>query len=156
MRVLCAIGLRGGVELVRQVRIVVGDETDVLLLHVIDSGPHGDLERLASPLRRGPLGGPARERSIGAAEQAAAQDALAEALREAARTGVRAVPRLEYGRPERVIVAVADDEQVDLIALRAREVTSTHPQHGPASIGHTARFVLDHAHCNILLLRLPT
>ena len=38
-------------------------------------------------------------------------------------------------------------------AIRASEGSAGHPRLGPASVGHTARFVIDHAPCDVLLLR---
>jgi hypothetical protein len=43
--------------------------------------------------------------------------------------------------------------QSQLIVIFARELPQAHPGVGPASVGHTARFVLDHAPADILLLR---
>ncbi|MFN8474839.1 MAG: universal stress protein [Anaerolineae bacterium] len=60
---------------------------------------------------------------------------------------------VERGKPEQVIVRVAQEGGVALIAIRAREGTAGHPRLGPASVGHTTRFVLDHAPCDVLLLR---
>ena len=152
MRVLCAIGLRGGPEMVRRVLAVAGTRSDLVLLHVIDAGPHHELERLRSPLRPRPPHGPARDRAIGAAEEEAGRQALDEAAREAEQHGLRPVMRLTEGRPAEMITAVARGENVDLIAIRARE-RDGHPPRGPGSVGHTARYVLDHAACDVLLLR---
>jgi nucleotide-binding universal stress UspA family protein len=52
-------------------------------------------------------------------------------------------------------VAVAGEVGADLIGLRARAQWDRHPPAGPGSVGHTARFVLDHAPCDVLLLRAP-
>jgi hypothetical protein len=52
MRVLCAIGQRGGPELIRRLAIVTGSRPELLLLHVIDIGPRRDLEQLRGPLRK--------------------------------------------------------------------------------------------------------
>ncbi len=76
MLILCAIGSRGGPELVRRVAALVGQKAELLLLHVTDTGPRHELERLGGPLGRRPPGGPAREREIDAAEEYAGQAAL--------------------------------------------------------------------------------
>src|SRR5690242_3169758 len=68
MRVLCAIGRRGGVELTQRALDLAGANPELTLLYVIDSGPRRDLDQLTGPLRRGPLGGPARTRAIEVAE----------------------------------------------------------------------------------------
>jgi nucleotide-binding universal stress UspA family protein len=153
MRVLCAIGRRGGAELVRRTLMLAGANPDVVLLHVVDPGPRRDLEQLTGPLRRGPMGGPAHTRAMEAAEDAAGRDALAEALVEAQQAGVSAATRFERGRAEQVIVAVAQEVNAELVAIRARERPEDHPLHGPLSVGHAARFVVDHAPCIVLLVR---
>lgn len=48
---------------------------------------------------------------------------------------------------------IADTAAVALICISAREGSEGHPHIGPASVGHTARFVLDNAPCDVLLLR---
>jgi nucleotide-binding universal stress UspA family protein len=40
-----------------------------------------------------------------------------------------------------------------LIAIQASQGTQGRPHIGPESVGHIARFVLDHAPCDVLLLR---
>jgi len=157
MYVLCAIGLRGGASLVARVLSLTGGHAvELLLLYVRDPRPRRELERLASPLRRGPVGGPERERALRTAEEAAAQAALNEALQVAKQAGVPASTRLADGPAERVIVEIAREVQADVIAIRAREIPGDHPVHGPGSVGHTARFVLDHAPCDVLLVRTAT
>ncbi len=153
MLVICAVGRRGGIQLVRRVVLLVGPPAELLLLHVIDTGPRQELERLGGPLRHGPRGGPGRERELDAAEESGGQGALDEAFATAQAAGLRATTRLERGKPEQVIVRVADEVKAALIVIDARDNPTEHPPHGPASVGHTARFVLDHAPCDVLLLR---
>ena len=153
MRVLCCIGQRSGPELVRRVAQVVGGSPELLLLRVIDTRRRDDLAHLATPLGHGPRGGPHREQEIEAAEAAAAQAALDEALQTAEEVGLQAGVAIERGKPEQVIVRVAEQVSTTLIAIRARERPEAHPRLGPPSVGHTARFVLDHAPCDVLLLR---
>ena len=50
MRILCAIGIRRGRELVRQVSRITRAGDELVLLHVIDTGPRHDLDRLRGPL----------------------------------------------------------------------------------------------------------
>ncbi len=160
MRVLCAIGIRYGVDLVRRSAQKIGTSADYVLLNVIDSGPRRGLERLGGPLHPPPPPPPSRhppppphhERDLDEAEQAAGEEALREALDTAHQLGLRAETRLERGEPEHVIVELAQQLHADLIAIRSRE-HGGHPPSGPASVGHTARFVLDHAPCDVLLLR---
>lgn len=154
MRVLCAIGRRGGAELARRALELAGANPELTLLYVIDSGPRRDLDQLTGPLRRGPLGGPVRTRAIEAAEDSASADILAEAKAAAQQAGVNATTRVERGRAEQVIVAVAREMGVELLAIRARERPEEHPLQGPPSVGHTARFVVDHAPCDVVLVRV--
>lgn len=126
----------------------------LLLVHVVDLGPRHELEHLPGPLlHRGPHGGPERTRAMDAAESAAGQHVLAEALAVAQAGGLTAQTRLERGKPEQVIVALARETAADRIAIRARQTPEHHPSLGPGSVGHTARFVLDHAPCDVLLVR---
>lgn len=155
MQIVCSVGLRAAPDFVRRVlAVTAAARPELVLLHVIDSGPRRDLEHLAGPLRFGPRGRDAqRGAAIDAAEEAAGHASLDEALAEARVAGVAAEARLERGRPEQVIVAVAQEAQASLVVLRARDNVEGHPFVGPASVGHVARFVLDHAPCDVLLLR---
>jgi nucleotide-binding universal stress UspA family protein len=154
MRILYAIGRRGGAGLVQRALELAGTNPDLVLLHVADQGPRRDLEHLTGPLRRGPLGDPARIREMEAAEDTAGRDVLAEALSEAQQLGIAATTRFERGRAEQVIVAVAQEVNAELVVIRAHERPENHPAQGPASVGHTARFVVDHAPCDALLVRI--
>jgi hypothetical protein len=49
--------------------------------------------------------------------------------------------------------ASAREANVDLIALRLNEFGERRPATGPGSVGHTARYVLDHAASDVLLIR---
>jgi nucleotide-binding universal stress UspA family protein len=150
MRVLVAVGLRGGAELVERAAARLAPLSEMVLLNVVDSGPRRGLIDLQ--IRRGaPAVG--RETSISAAEEAASQAAMDEALAAGRRLGLSVRILVERGVPEQVIVQVAQREKVDAIAIQASEGLSGRPQIGPASVGHTARFVLDHAPCDVLLLR---
>lgn len=155
MRIVCSVGLRAAPDLVRRVlALTAGARPELVLLHVVDMGPRRDLDQLAGPLRFGPRGRDARRgAAIDAAEEAAGQASLDEALAEALAAGVPAEARLERGKPEQVIVAAAREVQAALVALRARDNVEGHPFVGPGSVGHVARFVLDHAPCDVLLLR---
>jgi nucleotide-binding universal stress UspA family protein len=78
---------------------------------------------------------------------------LAEAEAVARDAGAPATTRLERGKPEQVMVALAREAAARLIVIRARDWVERHPVLGPSSVGHTARFVLDHAPCEVLLVR---
>ena len=156
MRLLCAVGSSDGALVVREALALVGDSVEVIALHVIDERPRRDIESLRGPLRHI---SPERQRELGQAEAAAGQATLAEAAAAARDAGAQVtsfVSRLERGRPEQVIVAQARDVGADLVALRPREHPASFPRIGPPSVGHTARFVVDHAPCPVLLLRIAT
>lgn len=119
------------------------------LLYVTDSGPRGEIERKREGLLRprhpsGPL-----EERMRQAEIAAAQDILQEGLHFL--PGAETLQR--EGRPEREIVQCAAEWHADLIIICPRSPEYGEPSHGPKSVGHVARFVLDHAPCPVLLLR---
>ncbi|HEY6542505.1 MAG TPA: universal stress protein, partial [Ktedonobacteraceae bacterium] len=57
------------------------------------------------------------------------------------------------GRPEREIVNAAVEWNADLILICPHSIYGDKPTIGPKSVGHIARFVLDHAPCPVLLVR---
>ncbi len=63
-------------------------------------------------------------------------------------------PQIRVGEPGREICAVATAVAADLVVLFASR--RTHAGSGPHSVGHTARFVLDHVSCPVLLVRGAT
>ena len=150
MRVLCAIGVRGGAELVRRTAARVCAETQWYLLHVIDVGPRDDMERLGPP-HRPPRPHPPHERELHVAEGVGGEEALKEALEALQGLGLNGEARLERGKPNEVIVEVAQRVNADLIVIERREFADV--RRGPVSLGHNARFILDHAPCDVLLMR---
>jgi nucleotide-binding universal stress UspA family protein len=149
MRILCAIGIRRGAELVRRVTEVAKPGDELVLVHVADTGPRHHVNHL-----EGTLHSPHDHREeLDAAEQEAGQATLQEAVEEAGRAGFAATTRLERGNPEHVVVALAQELGARLVALLAREIPQSHPRQGPPSVGHTARFVIDHAPADVLLFR---
>ena len=162
MKVLCAIGMQGGTEIVRRLVELVGPRHELYLLNVIDSGPRHTLEdylhrphhlRRPPPPPGRPSLPPERAQPIDQAEQAAGKAALEEARQEAERLGFQIQIEIQKGRPEQVIVQLAQQSGCQLIAIRSSEGAQGRPRLGPESVGHTARFVLDHAPCDVLLLR---
>ncbi len=149
MRILCAIGTRRGSEVIRHVAPITREGDELVLVHVIDEGPRHDLDRLRGPLH------PHHEHreELDAAEEEAGKAMLKEALAEAARLGLTASERLERGRPEHVVVELAREANATLVVLYARESPQGQPRIGPPSVGHTARFVVDHSPTHVLLLR---
>jgi len=67
---------------------------------------------------------------------------------------VRPRQRDKHGRAEQVIVAVAQEVNAELVTIRARERLEGHSLNDPASVGQTARFVVDPARCDVLLVRM--
>jgi nucleotide-binding universal stress UspA family protein len=160
--------MQGGTEIIRRLVELIGPQHELYLLNVIDSGPRNTLEDyLHGPrlLRRPPPPPPPppapgrpppppeREQPIDAAERAAGKTTLEEARQEAERAGFQIHIEIQRGRPEQVIVQLARKWSCQLIAIRSSEGTQGRPRLGPESVGHTARFVLDHAPCDVLLLR---
>ncbi len=150
MRVLCCLDGTNIEQVSKAVSTLLpAGEHTVGLLYVTDSGPRGEIERKREGLLRprtpgGPLDGRMRQ-----AEVAAAQDILQE--------GQRYLPDTEVlhreGKPEREIVQCAAEWHADLIIMSPRSPRYAGPTLGPKSVGHVARFVLDHAPCPVLLLR---
>lgn len=155
MRVICAIGQRGGPELIEGLVKIIGNEAECLLLHVIDTGPRHDWkDYLRGPLHRRPHPDKLpHEAAIRSAEEAASRTVIEDAMQAAQRFGFKATEIIKEGQPEKIIIQVAREMEVTLIAIWAREGGAGHPRIGPAALGHTARFVIDHAPCDVLLLR---
>lgn len=150
MRVLCCLDGTNIEAISRALStLVTVDERTIGLLYVTDSGPHHEIERKREWLLRprhpsGPL-----QEKMQQAEVGAAQDILQE--------GVRYLPQTQTlsrdGRPEQEIVQCAYEWHADLIVICSRSPAFGGPTLGPKSIGHVARFVLDHAPCAVLLVR---
>ncbi|GAC1646909.1 MAG: hypothetical protein NVS4B9_38790 [Ktedonobacteraceae bacterium] len=150
MRVLCCLDGTNSEQVGRALSVLIGgDERTVGLLYVVDSGPRGEMERKREGLLRPRHpSGPLHER-VRQAEALAAQDILSEGLRYM--PGAETVQRA--GRPEREIVLYAAEWRADLIIICPRSPAFIGPASGPKSVGHVARFVLDHAPCPVLLVR---
>jgi len=150
MRVLCCLDGTNIEPISRALStLVTVDERTIGLLYVTDTGPHHEIERKREWLLRprhpsGPL-----QEKMQQAEVGAAQDILQE--------GVRYLPQAQTlsreGRPEQEIVQCASQWHADLIVICSRSPAFGGPTVGPKSIGHVARFVLDHAPCAVLLIR---
>jgi nucleotide-binding universal stress UspA family protein len=156
MRLLCAVGQRDGALVVREALALLPGAIELVVLHVIDERPLRDVGQRRGPLRHI---SPERQRELGQAEETAGSATLAEAEAAAHDAGPQVTSvaaRLERGRPEQIIVAQARDLHADVVALRPREYPESFPRTGPPSVGHTARFVVDHAPCPVLLLRIVT
>jgi nucleotide-binding universal stress UspA family protein len=129
---------------------------DIKLLHVVDTGPRGLLP-IGPGLRRGPWPRPPdaeiQDRMTGAEEEGAMallatwRDRFAVAL-----TGATITSEVRRGRPEHEIIAASTAFDAATVVMCARPRTGpTEP--GPRSVGHVARFVVDHAPVPDLLVR---
>lgn len=146
--VVAGVGETNPGHALRGLRETLGEVRGSLLLcHVIDNGARGELglARGFGPHRRGPGH---HARAVAQAERDAAEDILAEATREAP----GAESRVEEGEPGRVLCRIAAEEGVGLLVVGARDRTGPDAPE-PRSVGRTARFVLDHAPCPVLLVR---
>lgn len=143
----------------QQVAKVVGPDgsaIELTLLHVEESGPR-ELAAYQPAVRRGPWPLPKRaavEHRLADAddEGAAALLAIWHERFAAALPGAEIVHLVAQGLPEREIVAAAGRLNPDALILSPRPRTgATEP--GPRSVGHVARFVLDHSPVPVLLIR---
>jgi nucleotide-binding universal stress UspA family protein len=119
------------------------------LLTVIDAGPRHDIDRMRERFLRPPLHHHPLTEEMLAAETAAAEEIL-NAAREYMNN---AETMLRQGRPELEIVNAAAEWRADVVLVCARAEYGEPPHIGPRSVGHVARFVLDHAPCPVLLVR---
>ena len=150
MRVLCCLDGTNGEQVSKATEILSATQSLTLgILYVIDTGPRKDIEHTRERFLRRPGPPRSREDEMEQAELAAAQDVLNE--------GLRYLPDAEtfqrLGRPEREIVNVSAEWQADLVIICPRGEYGGKPAIGPKSVGHVARFVLDHAPCPVLLVR---
>ena len=150
MRVLCCLD-GSNIEQIHKVieSTLLKDALTIGFMYVMDTGPRKEVERQTGPLLRHVRPGAARYEQMRQAEEAAAQEILAE--------GSKLYPNAETiqreGRPEREIVNYAVEWNADLIVICPRSPQHSGPTIGPKSVGHVARFVLDHAPCPVLLVR---
>jgi len=150
MRVLCCLDGTNVEQVSKALRELWATQAPTLgILYVTDTGPRHDIGHIRERFLRSPSPHGPREHEMQQAEHAAAQDVLNEALHR--------LPNAEtlqrQGRPEREIVNVAAEWRADLLILCPRAEYGGKPTIGPKSVGHVARFVLDHAPCPVLLLR---
>jgi nucleotide-binding universal stress UspA family protein len=150
MRVLCCLDGTNGEQVSKATEMFSATQPLTLgILYVVDTGPRKDIEHTRERFLRRPGPPRSREDEMEQAELAAAQDVLDE--------GLRYIPNAEtfrrQGRPEREIVNLAAEWQADLLIICPRGEYGGKPTIGPKSVGHVARFVLDHAPCPVLLVR---
>ena len=150
MRVLCCLDGTNLGQVSKATEMLSTNQPLILgLLYVTDTGPRRDIEHTRERFLRRPGSPEPRAQEIQQAEHAAAEDILND--------GLRSFPNAEalqsQGRPEREIVNIAAEWQADLVFLCPRAEYGGKPTIGPKSVGHVARFVVDHAPCPVLLVR---
>jgi nucleotide-binding universal stress UspA family protein len=150
MRVLCCLDGTNVAQLSKAITMLSTAEPPTLgILFVTDTGPRHDIEHLRERFLRHPGPPPPREEEMREAERSSAQDILNEGLRHF--PGAETLQK--QGRPEREIVNTAAEWRADLVIISPRAEYGSRPVIGPKSVGHVARFVLDHAPCPVLLVR---
>jgi nucleotide-binding universal stress UspA family protein len=156
---LVAVAGTEDIALPDSVAKVVGageSRVEVVLLRVADTGPR-ELTATEPMVRRGPW--PLPKRTVVDHRLADADDEGTAALLAlwherfaVAMPGIKISDVMAQGRPEQEIVAAAERLNADVVVLCARPRTGpTEP--GPRSLGHVARFVVDHSPVPVLLMR---
>jgi len=150
MRVLCCLDGTNVEQVSKAIEMLsTSQPLTIGLIYVTDSGPRHDIEHLRERFLRPPGPPPPREEEMRQAEKSSAQDILNEGLRRF--PSAEAIQR--QGRPEREIVNAAAEGQADLVIICPRAEYGGRHTIGPKSVGHVARFVVDHAPCPVLLVR---
>src|SRR5258708_5148545 len=149
MRVLCCLDGTNVVPISRATSLLSPGALTLGLIYVIDKGPHHEIEHTRERFFRSPTPPLEREHEMVEVEQGAAQEIINEGLKYI--SGAEALRR--EGRPEREIVNAAAEWEADLIIICPRAEHRDKHKIGPKSVGHVARFVLDHAPCPVLLVR---
>jgi nucleotide-binding universal stress UspA family protein len=150
MRVLCCLDGTNAGQVSKATELITAPGPFTFgLFYVIDTGPRKDIEHTRARFLRPADRALSREDEMQDAEQGAAEDIFKE--------GLRYLPNAEIlrrqGRPEREIVNLAAEWQADIVVICPRAEYGGKPMIGPKSVGHVARFVLDHAPCPVLLVR---
>ena len=143
MRIVVWITERSWEACVDEVAAFAATDAQVELVAV----PEPDLEEVAAGGRAGLLGRrptPAPQPTWNAVADAAAKELLDDA---AARLGRPAATQIRHGRPEREVVAACAGADLLILARDGDDARL-----GPKSLGRYARFVVDHAPCQVLLL----
>jgi nucleotide-binding universal stress UspA family protein len=164
MRVLCCLDGTNTERLVQQTfALLNANNLRLMLLYVIDIGPGHEMERLRHRyIGMGQRGADLLAQTV-EAEQEQGEEILATAqaaFRAEWPSGPPDAEQMEgmvlRGRPEQEIVRLGRAMSIDLIVMCNRRILrpgEPPPPPGPKSVGHVARFVLDHALCPVLLLR---
>jgi nucleotide-binding universal stress UspA family protein len=165
MRILCCLDGTNAEQIRTALRMFTAVQPlTVGMLHVTDTRPREDMDLIrerrfwrhplhshhapAPPPEDLPRPSP-REEEIYEAEKTSAEEILKESRDYCA--GAETMERA--GRPEREIVNLAAEWRADMVIVCSRAAYQSKEEIGPKSVGHVARFVVDHAPCPVLLLR---
>ncbi|MBF6613518.1 MAG: universal stress protein [Chloroflexi bacterium] len=130
----------------------------LILLYVIDTRPSEELGYIARRLHSGARVMADREALIASADEQTAEAVLAEAESSCVQLGFSRqaiTTEVKRGRPEQEIVYLAaqPELQIGLVVIGSSYKRGPRPPIGPASVGHVARFAVDHSPCDVLMLR---
>jgi nucleotide-binding universal stress UspA family protein len=120
--------------------------------HVVDSRGRRDLSLLRSGITgAGPLSR-SQQQAIDSATAEHTRAVLDAAEASLSRRGLaHEPPQIRTGEPGRELCNIATAVRASVVVLFASR--RGRAPSGPASVGHTARFVLEHAPCPVLLVR---
>jgi nucleotide-binding universal stress UspA family protein len=155
VRILCCLNGTNAEQIGKALEVFSAVQPlTVGMLHVIDTRPRKDIDLIRERFLRPPMHPPhhapppihpphhiPREEEMSEAERASAQEILNE--------GRRYLASAETFE----IVNLAAEWRADLVVVSSRAVYRERREIGPKSVGHVARFVVDHAPCPVLLLR---
>lgn len=153
MKVLVGIGGAGVEALLERTAARVTPGAEWIVVHVTSDEAFAPIEGA----RFGLLGRGRRvEEALRRVEATAHQSAeaiLAAAEGWLTQRGIAHTTMQRQGNPEREIIRLAAAEQIDLIVIDAGIVGDA--PHGPGKhpLGRIARFIVDHALCDVLLIR---
>lgn len=134
-------------------------DRSLVLLYVIDTRPSDELGYVGRRLHARPHAMHEREAAINAADTEVAAAVLQEAEAQCRGLGygtnLPIISLSRRGRPEQEIINVArlSELAIGLVVIGSSYKRGPGPIIGPASVGHVARFVVDHSPCAVLLLR---
>jgi nucleotide-binding universal stress UspA family protein len=154
MRVVCCCDGDETATLVQHTIRTLHDIRSLSIISCIDSRDRDDVGMIHGSVLGSLRLGQAHTDAISAAEQQRTAEIFAEAAAAARSSGYQGEfeTRLYAGRPERAIVQYLLESQADAVTLFPRPPRHRQPP-GPRSIGHVARYVIDHAPCAVLLFR---
>ncbi|MBV8588155.1 MAG: universal stress protein [Verrucomicrobia bacterium] len=154
MRVLCCLDGTNVREVSKATEMLsTAQSTTLALLFITDTGPRHEIEHMRERFHRHPGPPPPREEEMRQAEKVSAEDILDEGRRDIPSRFGEPETLHKIGRPEREIVNTAAEWQADVVIICPRPEYGGKHAIGPKSVGHVARFVLDHSPCPVLLVR---